>query len=256
MPAAEIWFHVAREEPVLDSGRQPIGRLRPGQRYRALSIADGWVSVPGPDGTQGFVPAASVELEETPVDETARVEGSVPRPPTVQTGPASQSTVNTPTPVLERGRSHRTKLVLVLVGVLILAVGAGAVVLLTLDSDEVAADGIWVHQPAVVSPDLEMELLLSDAQITEGFAARGGSFCFDFTFTQADQLDTTHESGLRDGIETVERTDVSCDGSEPLSARFIATYEDGAIKGTLDVLDPDNIQTRRSFVPFHLTLLQ
>jgi len=58
------WFETSSGAAVLDGDGKPIGQLRPGKKYRALSIGPFEVTVEGPGGAIGHVDRASIDLLE------------------------------------------------------------------------------------------------------------------------------------------------------------------------------------------------
>lgn len=66
---SEFWFEVSEETDVVgQDGKQVIGKVRPGQRYKAVAMNDHWATVPGPNDTWGYVPEGVVQrVDDTPL---------------------------------------------------------------------------------------------------------------------------------------------------------------------------------------------
>ncbi|MBV1894788.1 MAG: DUF2510 domain-containing protein [Ilumatobacteraceae bacterium] len=94
------WFETSSGAAVLDGDGQPIGQLRPGKKYRALSVGPFEVTVEGPGGVIGHVERASVDLlePEPPTADQAREIIKDPAP-VERVAPAASPEVHPPTPV-------------------------------------------------------------------------------------------------------------------------------------------------------------
>lgn len=83
------WFEASSEVEVLDGHGKPIGQLRPGKRYRALTVGPFEVTVEGPGGTVGHVDRAAIDIVNGESSSDEQAEGT--------SEPASKTDLSPPT---------------------------------------------------------------------------------------------------------------------------------------------------------------